>query len=570
MSSSIRSSSSVLLALLAVFCITPSTTALPGGLRPRQDTRLPETLKFVPDCAVKCVSDKIAPMNCVGASDRIENCLCGGDPQILRNSILGCIDAECVGHDPYKAAMMSVGSLCKASTTESAESSTGSRFSSSTSTQSSSKPIQSLSVIAARVVSPSEGGEMSGSGTASISTAPVSEKAETTEKESTRLSTPAIIGISVGSFCLLSVMVGAFIFYSMTRKRRNNRMQAKSMTLEPHYSQGETAVGNKVNHGTLGAGVWLSINSTSSTTLADNYFPTNQIIPPADTSVTNEKFNAHRGPNISPMSPVSPIIPQGFEFGDGVQQQGKVIGSRKIIENPHLLVTPAVTYTPASPTDRNSPPIPLALNPYRTRSTSINSYNGDLLGMAISTDLPSAPLDSSSTNRHTCSTIAPMRRLNHPFIPTSPPPEYASPVSESPDSARSFVQISHGPPAVRISRSDTLSWRRELDEAAGRAVTRVLHSEQSVNEEIDAAKRRKSSIPGLDRFSRRLSRDSRADEENSLVGGERSPRFWGSFGSKSSRSSRSRGSPPRGPSFISRRSNSGGSTPCPERVGSIF
>lgn len=532
-----------LLALLVVSCMVQFTTALPGGLRPRQEVELPGLLGFVPSCARQCVAARVALKSCVG--DGVENCLCGGDPQGFKDSIWQCIDGNCGGSGSafHQAAVVSVEGLCGATATTNMQSAVG------TSTESSSRSFRTSSTSAGLpVVSPSVTGTSSTSETVPTPTAADFEKDGATEdgKKRSGLSVQTIIGISLGSFFSSAVVVG-FVFCAMARKRKNHRTQIQSMTLEPHSPRGGTAV------------VWMTINSASNTTLAGSYYTSDRPVPPIDTNVANQKFNAHRGGNISP---VSPNTPQGFEFGEAVQQQGKTI------ENTQLFMAPPAIYTSTSPTetvDRMSSPMLPVLATYRIRPTSdfsIHSYDGDLPGMAISTDIPRAsplPINHSSTNRHTSSTIA---TLSHPdpLIPSSPPPEYApSMVSEGSGSARSFV-ISHGPPPVAISRSDTLSWRRELNQAAGRAVTRVLHSEQSVNEEIDAAKRRKGSIPGLDRFSKRLSRENRADEESGLVGGERSSGFWSNFGSKSSRSSRNRGSPPQNPSFLGRRSNSGGST----------
>lgn len=523
--------SSALLALLAVLCMVQFTTALPGGLRPREDIELPELLGFVPACARQCVAARVAPKNCVG--NGVENCLCGGDPQGFRNSIWQCIDGNCGGGDSssHQAAVVGVEGLC--GTPISTEISTSSVE---TSTQSSSRSSRSSSATAGPLVTETS----SSSEVMPTSTAADFGRGDATENEKARagLSAQAIVGISVGSFCLSAAVVGAFIF-CMIRKRKNHRGRVQEMTLEPHSPRGGTAV------------VWMS---ASDTTLAGSYYSSDRRVPPIDTNVANQKLNAHRGGNISP---VSPIISQGFEFGEAVQQQGRAVAeSREIIGDPHLMA-PAGIYTSVSPigtADIVPSPIPPVLSPYRVRPTSdfsIHSYDGDLPGMAISTDLPGAsfsPLRHSSVNHHTSSTIATISRPE-PLTPPSPPPEYApSPVSEGSGSTRSFIQITHGPPAVGISRSDTLSWRRELNQAAGRAVTRVLHSEQSVNEEMDAAKRRKGGIPGLDRFSRRLSRDNRADEESGLVGGERSSGFWSNFGSKSSRSSRNRGYPSRNPS----------------------
>lgn len=540
-----------LLALLVVSCMVQFTTALPGGLRPRQEVELPGLLGFVPSCARQCVAARVALKSCAG--DGVENCLCGGDPQGFKDSIWQCIDGNCGGRDSdfHQAAVVSVEGLCGATTTTPTESSINTQSAVGTSTGSSSRSFRTSSTSAGPpVVSPSVTGTSSTSETVPTPTAAEFEKAGATEdgKERSGLSVQAIIGISLGSF-FFSAAVVAFVFCAMARKRKNHRTQIQSMMLEPHSPRGAAVV-------------WMTINSASNTTLAGGYYTSDRPVPPIDTNVANQKFNAHRGGNISP---VSPNIPQGFEFGEAVQQKDK---SRKTIESTQLFMAPPVVYTSTSPTetvDQMSSPMLPVLATYRIRPTSdfsIHSYDGDLPGMAISTDIPRAsplPMNHSSTNRHTSSTIA---TLSHPdpLIPSSPPPEYApSIVSESSGSARSFV-ISHGPPPVAISRSDTLSWRRELNQAAGRAVTRVLHSEQSVNEEIDAAKRRKGSIPGLDRFSKRLSRENRADEESGLVGGERSSGFWGNFGSRGSRSSRNRGSPPQNPSFLGRRSNSGGST----------
>lgn len=541
MSLSIRRVTSSLLVLLAVSCLVQLATALPGGLRTRQEVELPGFLGFIPSCARQCVAAKVIPKGCAG--DGVESCLCGGDPQGFRDSVWQCIDGNCGGRDSdfHQGAVVSVEGLCGAPI------STDTQSAVKTSTQSSSSFRSSTTASPSVLPSVTETSSTSGT----VPTATTTTTAAGNREGRTGLSVQTIIGISVGSFCLLAGVVGTFVFCAMTRRRKNHRTQIQSMTLEPHSPRGGAAV------------VWMSINSTSNATIAGSYYSSDRRVPPIDTNVANQKLNAHRGGNISPVSPVSPII-QGFEFGEAMRQDG-VVESRKTIENPQFFMAPAVIYTSASPTgsvDQMSSPMPPVHATYRIRPTSdfsIHSYDGDLPGVAISTDFPrvsSSPLNHSSTNRHTSSAVTTMSHPD-PLIPSSPPPEYApSLVSEGSGGTGSFV-ISHGPPPARISRSDTLSWRRELNQAAGRAVTRVLHSEQSVNEEIDAAKRRKGSIPGLERFSKRLSRDNRADEESGLVGGERSSGFWSTFGSRSSRSSRSRGSPPQNPSFMGKRSNSG-------------
>lgn len=524
------------LSLLVVSCIVQFTTALPGGLRPRQDVELPGLLGFVPSCARQCVAARVALKNCVG--DGVESCLCSGDPQGFKNSVWQCIDGRCGGREStfHQAAVVSMESLCGVPIPTETSTSTQSAV------ETSSRSFRSSSATTdPPIVSPTATGESSE--TTPISTTTDFEKDDVAEdvKERTGLSLQAIVGISVASFCLLAAVVGAFVFSTVTRKRRNHRTQIKSMTLEPHSPRGGAAV------------VWMSIHSVSGAAPLGGYSSDQPV--PVDTNVAGKKFNAHLGGNISS---VSPNILQGFEFEEAVQRQ-------KMLENPQLFMAPPVVYTSTNPigtVDRMSSPMPPALATYEIRPTSDFSTYDDLPGMAISTDVPRAsplPLSHSSTGRHTSSTVATLSHPN-PLIPSSPPPEYApSIISESSGSIRSFV-ISHGPPPVAISRSDTLSWRRELNQAAGRAVTRVLRSEQSVNEEIDAAKRRKSSIPGLDRFSKRLSRENRADEESGLVGDERGSGFWSNFGSRGSRSSRNRASPPRNSSFLGRRSNSGGST----------
>lgn len=519
MSLPIRGISLGLLTLLVVSCMVQFTTALPGGLRPRQEVDLPGILGFVPSCARQCVAASVALRNCVG--DGVESCLCSGDPQEFKNSVWQCIDGSCGGREStfHQAAVVSVEGLCGAPIP----------IETSTSTQS--------AVKTSTIVSPTVTGKSSE--TTPISTAADFEKDEVAGdmKERTGLSVQAIIGISVASFCFLAAVVGAFVFSKVTRKRKNHRTQIQS--LEPHSPRDKAAV------------VWMSINTSNATPLGGYMYPSDRPVPPVDPvdiNVASQKFNAHLGGNISP---VSPNIPQGFEFEEAIQRQ-------KMLEGPQFFMAPPVVYTSTNhigTVDRvSSPPMP------PTSDFSIHSYD-DLPGMAISTDAPRAsplPLSHSSTGRHTFLTVTALSHPN-PLIPSSPPPEYApSIVSESSGSTRSFV-ISHGPPPVAISRSDTLSWRRELNQAAGRAVTRVLRSEQSVNEEIDAAKRRKSSIPGLDRFSKRLSRENRADEESGLVG-ERGSGFWSNFGSRGSRSSRNRASSPQNSSFLERRSNSGGST----------
>ncbi|PWW76948.1 P-loop containing nucleoside triphosphate hydrolase protein [Tuber magnatum] len=75
-------------------------------------------------------------------------------------------------------------------------------------------------------------------------------------------------------------------------------------------------------------------------------------------------------------------------------------------------------------------------------------------------------------------------------------------------------------------------------------MNRVVRSEQSIQEEGAGERRRKSSIPGLDLFSRRANRDTRGDEESGLVSnGETGSSFWNRRGGRVS-------TPPRSPGFF--------------------
>ncbi|KAI5840556.1 hypothetical protein DFP73DRAFT_482400 [Morchella snyderi] len=525
MSPSLPKSSFVFVILFTISCIVPFTTALPGGLRPRET--LPDFLSFIPSCAVKCTSRKIADVDC---RDNSQACLCNSPG--FQDSLWECIDGDCGGprsqaHDESES---TVKSLCKSrdSMTETSSSSTSSQTPTSATADG---PLATTTT----------------EDTASASTAVI-------KKERPKLSTPAIVGISIGAFCLTAAVIGACVFCIC---RKNHRKQAQS--LEPHAPRGGAAIsGDKEN---IGYGGWISIDHSNNT---GGYY-SNHGVTPINTDVANEKPNiAHNGLNISPASPVSPTIFRGFEFGESIEQRRQPVGSQKIMENPHQFMPPAMIYTPPSPigsVDRTSDSVILpspAQNRIHSSNFSVHSYDG-YPGIAISTD--SQEDFQMSSQQHTCSSNTEKRSYHpsDPLISAATPSKYtpSPPVSEGAASIRSSINSTQGPPTTGISRSDTLAWRRELDEAAGRALTRVLHSEQSINEEMDEAKRRKSSIPGLNRFSRRLSRDHRADEENSLVGGEKSTGFWGGFGSKSSRTSRT--SPSKNSGFMNRRSNSNAS-----------
>lgn len=574
MSPSLPKSSFVFVILFTISCLVPFTTALPGGLRPREI--LPNFLSFIPSCAVKCTSRKIADVDC---QDNSQACLCNSPG--FQDSLWECIDGDCGGprsqaHDESES---TVKSLCKSrdSMTETSTSSTSSQTPTSATgspesaaeTSTASRSSQEASPTAQISITPTAAADgpltedttVSDGATASASTAVI-------KKEKLKLSTPAIVGISIGAFCLTAAVIGACVFCIC---RKNHRKQAQS--LEPHAPRGGAAIsGDKEN---IGYGGWISIDHSNNT---GGYY-SNHGVTPIDTDVANEKPNAHNGLNISPVSPVSPTIFRGFEFGESIQQRGQPAGSQKIMENPHQFMPPEMIYTPPSPigsVDRTSDSVILpspAQNRIHSSNFSVHSYDG-YPGIAISTDSPED--FQMSSQHHTCSSTT-EKRSDHPsdpLISAATPPKYtpSPPVSESSASIRSSIHSTQGPPTTGISRSDTLAWRRELDEAAGRALTRVLHSEQSINEEMDEAKRRKSSIPGLNRFSRRLSRDHRADEENSLVGGEKSTGFWGGFGYKGSRISRT--SPAKNSGFMGRRSNSnasGGSkrSIIPERGGRI-
>jgi len=166
------------------------------------------------------------------------------------------------------------------------------------------------------------------------------------------------------------------------------------------------------------------------------------------------------------------------------------------------------------------------------------SYRGILHGQAFTSGShptsPAALEDSSSAARHTCSAVTMPRgeSVNTPDSHSSPVGGVPVISSETAESKRaSQGSSSRGATTAAaggaMARTDSVAWRRELEEAAGRAMTRVVQSEQSIYEESIAERRRKGSIPGLDLFARGSSRDSRGDEESNLVSsGETGSSFW--------------------------------------------
>ncbi|KAG0129739.1 hypothetical protein HOY82DRAFT_398244 [Tuber indicum] len=542
LSSSPSSSWPGLFTLLLAALLRVPTTSAHSPLQDRQGNQL-QGAEVLPPCALQCVYNAISQhphfRMCHGQLD----CLCGENPQPYRELLWSCIDDQrhCrpEAHKETEAAVVSV---C-----------------SGVSDVSSSSSSNTTSPTSAAPASPSKTGT-------SQSTTPLSAKEES--KKTSKLSTAAIVGISVGAVALLGLIVVACFLLTIMRNRRKSREQIRSIAFEQASprSPGEGWEAHGMDHSG-----WASINPVDPNSSAGHYYNSKSQLTPIVTDIPTEK----RGVPAINISPVSPVSPSGNSAA-APPTKTKVVASRKIIENHHLQsdMPPSFSFTPATPAthwsteEAVSPVSPMFdFNNARLARSSSNSVSsvspsqGFLPGQAFTTDSRSVRSTSPSvegSNRHTCSaaTMPRIPRENSPE-PSTPPPRYA-PATPSPsgntDSGRSSRNLSGAAAAGGgMARTDSIAWRRELEVAAERAMARVVRSEQSIQEEGPGERRRKSSIPGLDRFARRASRDTRGDDDSSLASnGETGSSFWNRKGGRVS-------TPPRSPGFFNpgRRRDSG-------------
>ncbi|RPA93781.1 hypothetical protein L873DRAFT_1815307 [Choiromyces venosus 120613-1] len=527
--------------LVTVLICLPTTPAYSPPLQIRQEGQL-QGAEFLPQCAQQCVYDKIFQQFpwCKGQL----GCLCGKNPQPYRELLWSCIDDQKLcPPEAHKNTEVAVMGVCDKVLPASSSSST------------------SPSSTAPASTSPAK---------TSTSQPATAQPAKGESKDSSGLSTAAIAGISVGVVALLGLIVGACFLLAIMRNRKKRREQIHSMVLEPTSPRGPS--GEWKVHGVNNYSGWASIDSADSNSNAGHYYNSKSRLTPILTDIPTEK----RGAPAINTSPVSPVSPNGKSAAAVAvpTTQTKVVASRKIIENHHLQIDmpPSFSYTPATPATQRKVEEPVSpVSPIsdfnraqlaRTSSGSVSSYHGVLPGQAFTTDSRSVrsispPLEDS--NRHTCS-AATMPRIQRERTPepSTPPPEYAPVIAAAPSGATDSRRSSRNTSAATaagggMARTDSIAWRRELEEAAERAMTRVVQSEQSIQEESAGERRRKGSIPGLDRFARRVSRDTRGDEESSLVNnGETGSSFWNRKGGRVS-------TPPRSPGFFSpgRRRDSG-------------
>ena len=523
--------------LLTVLLCIPATSAY-SPLQARQEGQ-PQGAMFPPECAQKCVDDKLSQHLEFQSCNGQLGCLCGKDPEPYRELLWSCIDdpTNC-RPEVHSETMAFVQSVCEKVLPMSSPSNT---------TASTSPPPAAITPAKT-----------------SISQSTTAQPAKEESKRSSGLSTAAIVGISVGVVVSLGLIVGACIILTIMRNRRKRREQIRSMVLEPTSPRGPS--------GEWRSG-WASTNSVDSNSNTGHYYNSKSRLTPIVTDIPTEKKRGAPAINISPVSPVSPMSKSvAAATVAAPPPQTKVVASRKIMENHHLQIDlpPSFSYTPATPNleEPVSPVSPISdfnrAQLARASSGSVssgNSCHGVLPGQAFTTDSRSVRSISPSpeaSNRHTCS-AATMPRIQRERTPepSTPPPQYAPTnpaLSSDTDLGRSSRNPSIAAPAGGgIARTDSIAWRRGLEQAAERAMTRVVRSEQSIQEEGAGERRRKSSIPGLDRFARRASRDTRGDEESSLVSnGETGSSFWNRKGGRVS-------TPPRSPGFFNpgRRRDSG-------------
>ncbi|KAG0635661.1 hypothetical protein HOY80DRAFT_427513 [Tuber brumale] len=508
-----------LFALLSSALLPVPIASAYSPLRARQGGQL-QGAEVLPPCALQCVDNAISvhPLfrMCHG---RLE-CLCGENPQSYRQLLWSCIDGQQCHPEAHKETEAAVMGVCGG-------------------------------VLDVPPPPPSN-----------TTSTPLSAKEES--KKTPKLSTAAIVGISVGAVALLGLIVVACFLLTIIRNRRKSREQIRSIAFEstsPRSPGGEWEA-----HGVDHSG-WASINP-------GHYYNSKSQLTPIVTDIPTEKKRGAPAINISPVSPVSANGNNAAAAAPPTKT--KVVASRKIIENHHLQIDmpPSFNFTPATPATHGSAEEPVSpVSPMfdfnsaqiaRSSSNSVSSISpshGALPGQAFTTDSRSVRSTSPSvqgSNRHTCSAATMPRILRESSPePSTPPPQYAP--ATSPSGNTDSVRSSRNPSAAAaagggMARTDSIAWRRELEMAAERAMVRVVQSEQSIQEEEGAGeRRRKSSIPGLDRFARRASRDNRGDEDSSLASnGETGSSFWNRKGGRVS-------TPPRSPGFFNpgRRRDSG-------------
>ena len=513
-----------------------------------------EGADLLPDCAKQCVYNRLPLSPELSRCNGKLSCLCGSNAKPYQDVLWSCIDdpAFCPSETHGKAinAVMTVcdSVLPKASTGANS---------------SSAMTVTALSTATATATATTPAGKdnnTSGNGGDS------------------ELSAGAIAGIVVGALVFLSLLIGIPFLAIILRNRKRRRDEIRSMVLEPP-SAGQP--GREWKSGGNGDGngysaAWTSINSNdASPTSGSHFYHSKSQLTPIVTDIApveNTGSDEHHFPfsSVSPVSPVSPIDdPAG-----GASVKSVVVGSRRIIENPQLEVdlAPAFNVTPSMPMATTrvaqgeimSPVSPLtdfANAQLANTNSPSTSYRGTLPGQAFTTEFRSASpptLEDASGVRHTCSAVTMPRgeRVNTPDSHGSPvggAPVISSETAESKRSSQSSSTRGATTAAGgAMARTDSVAWRKELEEAAGRAMTRVVQSEQSIHEESIAERRRKGSIPGLELFARRPSRDIRGDEESNLVSGETGSSFW-------SRKSDRVSTAPKSPGFFNpgRRRNSG-------------
>ena len=530
--------------LLTVLLCIPTTSAY-SPLQARQEGQL-QGAEFLPGCAQECVYNKLSQQSEFQSCNGQLRCLCGKDPQRYRELLWSCIDdLSLCSPEEHRNTEVSVRSVCD--------------------------KVLPVSSSSGTTASPTSTAPAATSPAKTSTPQPITvQSTEGKSKGISGLSTAAIVGISVSVVVLLGLIVGACMVLTIMRNRRKRREQIRSMVLEPTSPRGpsgEWKVGGVNRSG------WASTNSVDSNSGAGHYSNSKSRLTPIVTDIPTDKKRGAPAINISPVSPVSPSSKSVAAAAVAAPPpQIKVVASRKIMENHHLQIDlpPTFSYTPATPNlgEPVSPVSPMSdfnrAQLARASSGSVssgNSCHGVLPGQAFTTDSLSVRSISPSpegSNRHTCS-AATMPRIQRERTPepSTPPPQYA-PANPALSGNTDLGRSSRNPSAAAaagggMARTDSIAWRRGLEEAAERAMTRVVRSEQSIQEEGAGERRRKSSIPGLDRFARRGSRDTRGDEESSLVSnGETGSSFWNR---KSSRVS----TPPRSPGFFNpgRRRDSG-------------
>lgn len=425
----------------------------------------------VPQCAFACLEqEQVAD----------PDVLCSDGPDQAQNVVLKCMHgSSCEGQDFANAGFSSSisASLCSSTTTSSSTSTSSTSLTSSTTTSSSSSSSSSSSTP---IPSSTSSAEPSATLSLASPTSVDSEKDVVSSGGSSGLSGGAIAGIVIGCLALIALfLLGLWL---VLRRRRQQQAPSRSLALEPasppgagapawtppSMRQGWETIGSSSSTPTVGAsGNWRS--STPALAPINIYAANNEKVEDSNgrgaagsgeygISISVSPVSPATTPSLQsrtsdiphnlypPVPPTAPFLDFDFSYTQNesytdlqehappvspVSPPGTGYGNRDSIGTSVISIDDVV----------NSPPIPPYDLPPFSQQELQNYYNEG----------------EATPKRHTCSTPAMVPvGIGGRIQPASPPPK-------------------------DITRADSVSWRRQVDEAAARASTRVVQSEQAAD-----------------------------------------------------------------------------------------